>query len=151
MYFHYYSYMESFVNRLKDLMKEKDIENKELAKELHLSNVNRIYPWLNGDYLPSTKMVVKMSDFFECTIEYLLGRTEENNFSKFKAVSTFEERLKNIMLERKIRKVDMINSKICNPSNFTLWFTEHRTPQIETLIKLADYFKVTIDYLLGRE
>jgi len=151
MYFLYYAYMETFVNRLKDLIKDNSIDNNELAKVLELSNVNRIYPWLNCEYYPSTKILIQMADYFKCTIEFLLGRTEDNNFSKIKRKSKFEDRLKNIMGNMKIRKIDMINNGICSPSSFTLWFKEHRTPQIETLIKLADYFKVTIDYLLGRE
>ena len=151
MYFLYYSYMETFVNRLRDLIKDNNIDNNELAKVLALSNVNRIYPWLNCEYYPSTKILIQMADYFKCTLEYLLGRTEDNNFSKIKRTSKFEDRLKQIMENKKIRKIDMINNGICSPSSFTLWFKEHRTPQIETVIKLADYFKATIDYLLGRE
>ena len=36
-------------------------------------------------------------------------------------------------------------------STISLYENGHRQPDFNTLIKLADYFNVTIDYLIGRE
>ena len=36
-------------------------------------------------------------------------------------------------------------------STISLYENGHRQPDFNTLIKLADYFNVTVDYLIGRE
>lgn len=36
-------------------------------------------------------------------------------------------------------------------STISLYENGHRQPDFHTLIKLADYFNVTVDYLIGRE
>ena len=41
--------------------------------------------------------------------------------------------------------------KICSSNHFHKWNKLKLIQTPETIIKLADYFNVTIDYLLGRE
>ena len=38
-----------------------------------------------------------------------------------------------------------------NPVTYNNWERGQREPDIENLIKLADYYNVTLDYLVGRE
>ena len=38
-----------------------------------------------------------------------------------------------------------------SPSTISMWESGDRTPDIKDLNKLADYFGVTCDYLLGRD
>ena len=43
------------------------------------------------------------------------------------------------------RKIDISQSAVCN------WLNGKKEPSIESLWRLADYFDVTVDYLIGRE
>lgn len=43
------------------------------------------------------------------------------------------------------RKIDISQSAVCN------WLNGKKEPSIDSLWKLADYFDVTTDYLIGRE
>ena len=43
------------------------------------------------------------------------------------------------------RKIGISQSAICN------WLNGKKEPSIESLWKLADYFDVTVDYLIGKE
>ena len=143
--------MEKFVKRLKDLKEENKLSNKDIAKILKLSNVNAVYPWLNGKQYPIVKYMVKLAENFNCSIEFLLGRTEEVGGGKYNKIKPFDIQLKRIMNEKNKTQYRMEKDNICSANNFSMWFTKKCVPRFETIIKLEDYFGVTIDYMLGRE
>lgn len=62
----------------------------------------------------------------------------------------FGERLKELRTERNLSQKDL--AKILGTTNSSIcdWETDRAQPDMEMLVKLADYFKVTVDYLLGR-
>ncbi len=62
----------------------------------------------------------------------------------------FGERIKQLRLEKDMRQEDL--AKIINVHRATIGKYENneRFPDLEILEALADYFKVTVDYLLGR-
>ena len=55
------------------------------------------------------------------------------------------------MKEKGVSQYNIRKNKVCSPSSFTSWKLNNAEPQVETLIKLADYLGVTVDYLVGRE
>ena len=59
-------------------------------------------------------------------------------------------RLKELRKEQKLSQKDV--AKIVNYSQHLVsaWELGHREPNIDALIKLARYFNVTIDYLVGK-
>lgn len=61
------------------------------------------------------------------------------------------ERIKELRKNRKLTQIEF--AKLFQISNGTIamWETDKRQPDFNTLQKLADYFGVTTDYLLGRE
>lgn len=66
---------------------------------------------------------------------------------------TFAERLKELREERGLSQKELekaLNNKISDAA-ISLWELGRRTPNAEALILLADFFSVTIDYLVGRE
>ncbi len=63
---------------------------------------------------------------------------------------TFAERLKNLRVSKGLTMEQLgkdIGSTRATISNFE---NEQRKPSLDMLIKLADYFDVSIDYLAGR-
>ena len=65
-------------------------------------------------------------------------------------MSTLQERLKSLRSENKITQRKLANDLNCSYSTIALYETGHRNPDNDTLKKLADYFDVSTDYLLGR-
>lgn len=62
----------------------------------------------------------------------------------------FGNRLRNLRISENITGVEL--GKILNVTKVAIsnWESGKRTPDQETLTKIADYFDVTTDYLLGR-
>lgn len=62
------------VPRLFDLMKENNITQKQLAEHIGASQGN-ISDWKSGKFVPSADKLVLIADFFNVSVDYLLGRT----------------------------------------------------------------------------
>lgn len=62
--------------RLRELREEKGISQKELGKLFNVAQ-NTISNWENGTREPDTKTLVKLAELFECSVDYLVGRTDD--------------------------------------------------------------------------
>ncbi|MCI9122168.1 MAG: helix-turn-helix transcriptional regulator [Oscillibacter sp.] len=65
-----------FAERLKKLRKEKRYTSKELAEYLGIGQRAYLY-YESAVHYPDVPGLIKLADFFEVSIDYLLGRTEE--------------------------------------------------------------------------
>ena len=63
------------VSRILSLMDEKGINAAQLTRTLGLAN-SLITEWKKGKSRPSMDVIIKISDFFDVSTDYILGRTE---------------------------------------------------------------------------
>lgn len=63
----------------------------------------------------------------------------------------FAERLKNLRKERKVTQVQLASYLGFFHSAVVKWESGQCEPSFETLVKIAKYFNVSVDYLLGIE
>lgn len=62
--------------RIKELRDEKRLSQKFLAEKIGTSQRN-IGRWENGENEPTYGQLVKLADFFNCSIDYLVGREDD--------------------------------------------------------------------------
>ncbi len=62
----------------------------------------------------------------------------------------FKDRLKKLRKEKELTQKEIAKELDITQQQYAKWENGERNPNSETLEKLADYFKVTTDYLLGR-
>lgn len=76
-------YMETniFGNRLRILLEEKDLEGKEFAKIIHVQPPT-VSNWLNGNRFPNQDTLRKIADYFNVSLDYLMGFSDIKNPSK---------------------------------------------------------------------
>ena len=60
------------------------------------------------------------------------------------------EKLKELRKSHKINQVKLAEILGTSQATITFWETGKRVPDIDMLCKIADYYGVTTDYLLGR-
>ncbi len=60
------------------------------------------------------------------------------------------ERLKSLRLENGYRQKDIIEALELSSARYSQYESGKRMPDIALLIKMADFFDVTVDYLVGR-
>ncbi len=64
--------------RLKELRKKKNISQLKLALDLNM-NQNTISRYENLDRQADYKTLIRFADYFNVTLDYLLGRTDDEN------------------------------------------------------------------------
>ena len=144
--------MENITKRLQELFDDKDFDRNDLIKHFNFKDETLFYIWKRGDSIPSLINLDKLARYFKCSMEYLFGRTEDFGENKYEEMKSFDKQLKKIMKDKGITQYKMIKKdNICTSNHFNKWLKKKSIPTPETIIKLADYFNVTVDYLLGRE
>ena len=63
----------------------------------------------------------------------------------------FPERLKELRIEKNMSRNELASLLYVNPRTISYWELGQRECNLEQLVKIADIFKVTTDYLLGIE
>ena len=67
--------------RLKELRKKKDLSQLRLAKEMNTTQ-NTVSRYETGEREPGIDELVKMADYFNVSVDYLIGRTENPKMNR---------------------------------------------------------------------
>ena len=60
------------------MCRERNISHYKVSKDLHFDR-SYITRWFNKNYLPSMELLELLSDYFNVSIDYLLGRTDDRD------------------------------------------------------------------------
>lgn len=63
----------------------------------------------------------------------------------------FSENLRNLRIEKKLTYEDLAKEIGYSKAIIGFWENAQKQPTMDALIRLADFFNVSIDYLVGRE
>lgn len=61
-----------------------------------------------------------------------------------------KDKIKKLRLDMKLTQRELAEKINVSPNTITNYESGYRTPEFETLVKMADIFDVSTDYLLGR-
>lgn len=139
-----------FVEALQDLMNEKNIKPVNLHNDTKI-NLTVIYDWLKKAATPNMKNLIILSTYFECSIEYLTGRTDNRNFAVSRNPETFPLRLRSLLKRSKISIRKISTETGISKSAISYFLNGSVEPLLDNIIKLANYFGCSIDYLVGLE
>lgn len=64
-------------------------------------------------------------------------------------MKTFGERLKELRLDKKLSQEELAKQVGLTHTAIGLWELNKRVPNLDAVIKLAKFFKVSLDYLAG--
>lgn len=141
----------AFQDRFIELVKDLDIKKKtEIAQTIGITyaTFSKIY---NYGIFPTVPILMRIADYFNISVEYLIGNTDDEYFSKTEQCVTFQERLYELRMEKGIPTVYRLAEKLhIHRNNIAQWNKNKSIPLIEDVELIADYFKVSVDYLLGR-
>ena len=82
-------------NRIKDLREDKDMRQSDLARETGIDQ-RTISNYETGKTAPDAYALIKLADFFEVSIDYLVGRTSNdlsNNAKRAKIIDRIKKDL----------------------------------------------------------
>ena len=61
------------------------------------------------------------------------------------------QRIKDLMKSEKLTQMQLAHALVVGQSSISDWLNSKSEPSIENLWKLADFFDVSVDYLIGRK
>lgn len=141
--------MNKLSNKLKELMNN-EVSAKDLQKYFNFSSTSLIYKWINNNSMPSFLYLIKLADFFNVNIDYLVGRTENFEQVKPKKLPNFSTQFKKILKQYNTNQYKLLKDKIISKGHLNSWLNLNNLPSTNNLIRLADYLKISIDELVGR-
>ena len=137
-------------DRLQELMIQRDIKAVDLAKEIGISP-STVGRYLQGMRLPSFSHFVKLLEFFNCSADFLIGLIDyppEN--VRYRSVPPFSERFRGLLAEYKMSQYSLHQKTKLSYDNFNKWLKGINSPFLDNLLKLAQAFDCSVDYLIGR-
>lgn len=140
---------EKFKKRIIELITEEDCTNAQFAERVGISKII-ISNITNYAIIPSVKSLIKIADYLNVSLEYILCKSDDNTFIKSENPSTFQVRLLQLKEEYGLKFADISNQLSFSRNSMHVWLKRENLPTLDYLFQLADYFEVTPDYLLGR-
>lgn len=138
-----------FQKRLAELIEEKGCSKREFAQQVGVSKDVIIRGTMYG-IVPSLQSLIKIADSLNLPLEYLLGKSDDAHFYKSETGVTFHTRIVELANEKGVKYSEIAHKMPFPNSYFYDWQREKTLPSLEYLRAIAEYFKVSIDYLLGR-
>lgn len=83
------------MENLRKIREERKVNQLKIAMDLEISQES-ISKYENGLAFPSKIILLKLADYFNCSIDYLMGRTDNPKINKEK-LSTENERIENLI------------------------------------------------------
>ena len=141
--------MDKFSQILKELCKENNITIKELSKITGITD-SLLYKYANQKTSPTIDNIVKLANYFNCSIDYMLGDDSFNyGFNQTYNKSLFYNRFKDLLKKYNLKSSNISNKLQISKSTQYCW-KNGTMPYLDTLVKIAKYFDVSVDYLIGR-
>lgn len=137
------------MTNLRNLREERKITMAQLADILHLSE-STVSLYENGKREPSFDTLKKIARHFNVTIDYLLDFAPNEQDVQPQSPQMIASILKQLILETGKNQKEIAAELNLSPQRFNFYVTGRSEPDLENLSALADYFGVSVDYLLGR-
>lgn len=142
----------NYGDNLKKLRIEKNLTQEEIAKILNIAKQTYNHYELQENILP-IKHLNTISNFYNVSIDYILGLTDTKNYpNSKKEINNIEagNRLKEFRKENKLTQVKL--ASILNTTFSSIAFNEKGRNLIATpfLYTICKNYNISADYLLGK-
>ena len=136
-----------FWERFCELCDLKSVKPNTVAATLGLSN-SVTTSWKQRNSIPSGEILIKLADYFDCSIDFLVGRTDE---VEMPAKIEHSQIIFKILEDRNLTPYQVAKETGLSESLFSKW-KKNPTSEIasQTLVLIADYLSCSVDYLIGR-
>lgn len=147
--------MGKFHKKLKELRKEKGLTQKSLSNMLNITQ-GAYAKWENGKCEPNFEKLSMLACIFDVSIDFLLSEYLEiskETYLKLKEEkkNLFSVRLKELRLQHGFSQEELSEQIGIKQSSYSDWENGKCKPNYGKLEKIADYFGVSLDWLVGRK
>lgn len=126
------SYDMCFAERTKKIRTEKNISQDKLAVAIEYSQ-SAIALWEAGNREPSVDAVVNFANYFNLSVDYLLGLSNDKQPFDKAIVSSFADRLKELRLESELTQDELAEKTGISQSSIAAWEVGKTLPKLTLL------------------
>ena len=135
----------SFSLKLKELRQKNNLTQDQLADELntryHLNESKAtISQFEHNKRIPDLDRLINIADYFQVSLDYLCSNKSNDNVRCTNPGTRIKRLIKKNGLSQK-EFVEKFNEQYVN---------NKRTPEIDKMVKIANFFNVTLDYIMCR-
>ena len=147
----------SFSLKLKALRQKNNLTQEQLANELnthyHLNESKAtISQFEHNKRIPDLDRLINIADYFQVSLDYLCCNKSNDNVRCTNPGTRIKRLIKKNGLSQK-EFVDKFNEKYGysdSEATISQYVNNKRTPEIDKMVKIADFFNVTLDYIMCR-
>lgn len=147
----------SFSLKLKELRQKNNLTQDQLADELnaryHLNESKAtISQFEHNKRIPDLDRLINIADYFQVSLDYLCCNKSNDNVRCTNPGTRIKRLIKKNGLSQK-EFVDKFNEKYGysdSEATISQYVNNKRTPEINKMVKIADFFNVTLDYIMCR-
>lgn len=133
------------MNRIKQIREEAGLTQTEFG-ELFGVVKQTVSSWENGISNPTAETLMDISVHFGVATDYLLGISDQRETS----INTLGKLIKQLREGEDLTQKELADILLINRSTLAGYETDNKQPPYHVLVRLANYFDTTVDYLLGR-
>ena len=155
----------SIAKTLISLRNQAHLSQEDLASLLHINRMTYHY-YETGRHQPPLETMYILADYYHVSMDSLYGRREmfscpalntqifpasEPPVCQDKPAETAVRRFRFLRLSRDLRQEDIAAELGISRSAYSYYESGKRQPPASRLIRIADYYRVSIDWLCGRK
>lgn len=140
-----------FKDVLLDLLNNNHITIQKLSKDTNIDD-SVLYDYVHGS-IPTVKYAVLLANYFNCTLNFLMGIDIEPNAYKFYNtynIKLFPRRYAKLLSDNKITHFRLCKETMLNYSSYYAW-RKGSIPSLSSLKIIAENLCTSIDYLIARK
>lgn len=142
--------LSDFSEILKERMQETGYSAESLSRELGI-HLNTLYKYLEGRCCPGIGTAAKLADILACSVQYLLGRTETVCAGIYRPRPAFSAWFPLLLKNLGANKYQVCRDAGIAHSSIYSWQSGKTEPTLDNVIRIADHYGVTADFVIGRE
>lgn len=141
--------LSKFSENISELLIEENITIEEFAKAVNI-NLSEVYRYKRKEYLPHLSNIIKIADCYNYSIDFLLGFIQFPANAIFKKTPPFSQTFKNLLNDKDMTRYKLSKKLEISLNRIDDWYHGKSIPSLDNAIKLKNYFKCSLDELLGR-
>lgn len=143
--------MNDFQERLQELLEERSLSRFQLAETLNITSTT-INGYFNKNYYPAIDIALKFSKYFNCSLDYLFGLSNERHTKYHVRVDdvliNFNRNFKQLIKENNLTVAKAMRELGMSEYNYYRW-QAGKFPKTYNLLTIAQTFEVGLDWLLS--
>ena len=137
--------------RLKEIRKESNITQKEVANVLNVER-STYTGWENGKNTIPLKQLIKICNYYKCSIDYMTGLTNKNKYYCLIEldINVIGKNLKSLRIKNKLKQKDIYSFLKISSSSYSSYETGKILIPTEAIYKIAKKYNYQIYDLLKK-